>query len=155
MKRLFFLLLAIGMMATTAVSAQEKIGSTISFTNEIGCGIEYSLPVLVDIISSSDTLYDCDEADHLIAEYDKEFPSSGSEEPAVLILVPDDEYFNVIFIQEDPDGEILTLRILTDEGWLECDSDPYSRELLDLTSLVAFVQHLLEVTSSSYWGALL
>ena len=149
MKRLSILLFVIWVMAATAVSAQEKVGSTISFTNEIGCGIEYSLPVLVDIISSCDTLYDCNEADRLIAEYDEEFPSSGPEEPAVLILVPDDEYFNVIFIQEDPDGEILTLRILTDEGWLDCDSEPYSRELLDLSSMIAFVQRLLEVTSSS------
>ena len=149
MKRMLFLLFAIGMMATTAVNATaQEGGSTISFTNEIGCGIEYSLPVLVDILSSCDTLYECDEADRLIAEYDKEFPSSGPDEPAVLILIPDDEYFNVIFIQEDPDGEILTLRILTDEGWLECDSEPYSRELIDLASFLAFVQHLLEVTDS-------
>ncbi|MBQ5944999.1 hypothetical protein IJL65_00945 [bacterium] len=149
MKRTLFMLLAIGMMATTAVNATaQESGSTISFTNEIGCGIEYTLPVLVDILSSCDTLYECDEADRLIAEYDKEFPSSGPDEPAVLILVPDDEYFNVIFIQEDPDGEILTLRILTDEGWLECDSEPYSRELIDLASFLSFVQHLLEVTDS-------
>jgi len=147
MKRLFFLLLAIWMMTATAVSAQEN-GSTISFTNEIGCGIEYSIPVLVDIISSADTLYEDKETDRLIEEYSKEFPSCGPDEPAVLILVPDDEYFNVIFIQEDPDGEILTLRILTDEGWLECDSEPYSRELLDLASFIAFVQHLLEVSDS-------
>jgi hypothetical protein len=147
MKRLFFLLFAIWMMTTTAVSAQES-GSTISFTNEIGCGIEYTLPVLADIISSADTLYEDEEADRLIEEYSKEFPSCGPDEPAVLILIPDDDYFNVIFIQEDPDGEILTLRILSDEGWLECDSEPYSRELLDLASLVAFIQRLLEVSGS-------
>lgn len=147
MKRFLSLLLAIGMMVATSanVAAQE---STISFTNEIGCGIEYSLPVLVEIISSCDTLYDCDEADRFIAEYDKEFPSCGPDEPAVLILIPDDDYFNVIFIQEDTDGEILTLRILSEDGWLDCDAEPYSRELLDLSALVAFVQHLLEITNS-------
>ncbi len=150
MKRFLPLLLAIGMMATTTanIAAQENVGSTISFTNEIGCGIEYTVPVLVEIITSCDTLYDDDEAIRLIEEYDKEFPSCGPDEPAVLILIPDDEYFNVIFIQEDSEGEILTLRILTDEGWLECDSEPYSRELLDLSSMVAFVQHLLDVTGS-------
>ena len=149
MKRTLFMLLAIGMMATTAVNATaQENGSTISFTNEIGCGIEYTLPVLVDILSCCDTLYEGNEIDRIMKEYDKEFPSSGPDEPAVLILVPDDEYFNVIFIQEDPDGEILTLRILTDEGWLECDSEPYSRELIDLASFLSFVQHLLEVTDS-------
>lgn len=149
MKKILSLLIIIWVMVTAAVNATaQESGSTISFTNEIGCGIEYTIPVLVDILSSCDTLYEESEADRLIEEYSKEFPSSGPDEPAVLILIPDDEYFNVIFIQEDPDGEILTLRILTDEGWIECDDEPYSRELIDLASFLSFVQHLLEVTDS-------
>ena len=149
MKKILFLLLAIWMMATTATLAQESKGSTISFTNEIGCKIEYTLPVLVDILTSCDTLYYEDEANHLIAEYSKEFPSSGPDEPAVLILVPDDEYFNVIFIQEDSEGEILTLRILTNDSWLECENEPHSRELIDLSEFIAFVQYLLEEITDS------
>ena len=143
MKRFFLLLLVIGMMTTTMLAQ-----STIPFVSEIGCEIGCFTSDLVDIIAKADTLYDDKEVDRLIAEYDDEFPSSGEEEPAVLILIPDDEYFKAIFIQEDPDGEILTLRILTEDGWLECDAEPYSRDLLDLASLVAFVQHIIEVEDS-------
>lgn len=144
MKKLLFLLVA--MVMANGVYAREL--NTISFTNEIGCGFEYSFSELVDILASCDTLYEDREADRLMEEYDKEFSSSGPDEPAVLILLPDDDYFNVVFIQEDEDGEILTLRILTDEGWMECDAEPYSRELMDLATILSFVQHLLEVTSS-------
>jgi len=144
MKRLFFLLFAIWMMTTTTV-AQEN-GSTISFTNEIGCRTKYDITVLVDIISSADTLYE--NVESLMKEYDEEFPSNDPNEPAILVLIPNDDYFNVIFIQEDIEGEILTLRILSEDGWLECESEAYSRELLDLASIIAFMKHFTEISDS-------
>ena len=133
-------------MVANGVSAQEL--DTISFVNEIGCGFEYSFSELVDILASCDTLYEGSRSDYLLEEYDKEFPGLGPDEPAVRILIPDDDYFNVVFIQEDEDGEILTLRMLTDEGWMECEAEPYSRELIDLATIISFAQHLLEVTDS-------
>ncbi len=144
MKKLLLLLTVL--MLTSKTSAEENY--VISFTNEIGCRIDCSMVELIDILATSDTVYEEKESDRLIMKYDKEFPASGPEEPAVLILAPDDEFFNAVFIQEDTEGEILTLRILTEEGWLECDAEPYSRELMDLACLVSFVQHILEVEDS-------
>ena len=146
MKKLLLLLTV--WMLVSKTSAEKNY--VLSFTNEIGCRIDYSMVDLIDILATCDTIYEEKESDRLILEYDKEFPSSGPEEPAVLILAPDDEFFNAIFIQEDPEGEILTLRILTEEGWLECDAEPYSKELMDLACLVSFVQHILEVEDSPY-----
>ena len=144
MKKLLLLLTV--WMLVSKTSAEENY--VLSFTNEIGCRIDYSMVDLIDILATCDTIYEEKESDRLILEYDKEFPSSGPEEPAVLILAPDDKFFNAIFIQEDTEGEILTLRILTEEGWLECDAEPYSRDLMDLACLVSFVQHILEVEDS-------
>ena len=144
MKKLLLLLTV--WMLVSKTSAEKNY--VLSFTNEIGCRIDYSMVDLIDILATCDTIYEEKESDRLILEYDKEFPSSGPEEPAVLILAPDDKFFNAIFIQEDTEGEILTLRILTEEGWLECDAEPYSRELMDLACLVSFVQHILEVEDS-------
>lgn len=144
MKKLLLLLTV--WMLVSKTSAEKNY--VLSFTNEIGCRIDYSMVDLIDILATCDTIYEEKESDRLILEYDKEFPSSGPEEPAVLILAPDDKFFNAIFIQEDTEGEILTLRILTEEGWLECDAEPYSRDLMDLACLVSFVQHILEVEDS-------
>ena len=144
MKKLLLLLTV--WMLVSKTSAEENY--VLSFTNEIGCRIDYSMVDLIDILAACDTIYEEKESDRLILEYDKEFPASGPEEVAVLILAPDDKFFNAIFIQEDTEGEILTLRILTEDGWLECDAEPYSRELMDLACLVSFVQHILEVEDS-------
>lgn len=144
MKKLL-LLLTVWMLVSKTYAEENYV---LSFTNEIGCRIDYSMVDLIDILATCDTIYEEKESDQLILEYDKEFPASGPEETAVLILAPDDKFFNAIFIQEDTEGEILTLRILTEEGWLECDAEPYSRELMDLACLVSFVQHILEVEDS-------
>ena len=144
MKKLL-LLLTVWMLVSKTYAEENYV---LSFTNEIGCRIDYSMVDLIDILATCDTIYEEKESDRFILEYDKEFPASGPEEAAVLILAPDDKFFNAIFIQEDTEGEILTLRILTEEGWLECDAEPYSRELMDLACLVSFVQHILEVEDS-------
>lgn len=146
MKKLL-LLLTVWILASKT-SAEESNCYVLSFTNEIGCRIDYSIVDLIDILATCDTIYEEKESNRLILEYDKEFPASGPEEPAIVILAPDDKFFNAIFIQEDSEGEILTLRILTEDGWLECDAEPYSKELMDLACLVSFVQHILKVEDS-------
>lgn len=145
MKNILTILVAAFMTVVTSVSAQES--ETISFTNEIGCEIQYKIVDLADIIATSIELDDDNEAIRLLSDYDAEFPSElGPDELAVAILVPDDDYLNVIFVQEDEDGKIITLRILTESGWLECDAEPGDEELLILASMVAFNQHIDEVS---------
>ncbi len=118
MKRLLFILVAIVIANSLSVR-----GNTISFTNEIGCGFEYLIPELMDIISSRYTIYEDFETDRFMEKYNEEIPSSTPEEPVILILIPNDDYFSAVFIQEDADREILTFRILANEGWLECNAD--------------------------------
>jgi hypothetical protein len=140
------------MTVATSVQAKEPELQTseveiISFVNEIGCELSYKISDLADIIATSDTLDDDDEAIRLIYEFEEAFPLElGPDEPAVAILLPDDDYFNVIFIQETEDGDILTLRILSEGGWLECLAEPGDEELLGLAGMIAFIQHLDEVS---------
>jgi len=125
MKKLFFLLIAIEMMATTTVQAQ-----TVNFINQIGCEIIYDVDVLADIILSSDTLTDDYDAIEVMNSFETTFQSKlGPDEPAYLVLVPDDDYFNVIFLQETKHGKIRNIFILTTEDdWLE--NFPHQRKNL-------------------------
>ena len=171
MKKLLTVLVAVFMAVATSVQAQEIVPKeyysddywfeseiaididaefdveidTISFVNEIGCEYRYHVNELADIIVTSDTLVD-EEADTLMYQYEEEYPSElGPDEPAVAVLVPDHEFFNVIFIQETEDDDILKIRILTDEGWLECVADPGDENLLNLATMIIYIQHMNEV----------
>ena len=155
MKRIIIMLfVAIVAVATsTSVRAQEET-ETIQFLNQIGCEISYKIVDLADIIANCDTIcedyddYEDNELARLMTEYESAFPSElGPDEPAVAVLVPDDDYFNVVFIQETEDGEILTLRILAEDSWLECVAERGDEKLLSLAAMIAFIQHLNEVTS--------
>lgn len=117
MKKFLFFLFVIWMMATTGTQAQTR---TISFVNQNGCNISYEVDTLVSIITTSDTLVDDDESIRLLNAYETKFPSNlGPNELAFLILVPDDDYFDVIFMQETKTGKIKNICILSSEGWLE------------------------------------
>ena len=115
MKKLFILLFAVVAMATTTVSAQENI----SFVNEIGCEVSYDVDTLADIILSGYEPVDEEESAILMAEFDEVFPSSGPDELAWTVLVPDDEYFYTVYIQETKRGKILKMFIHAEDGWLE------------------------------------
>lgn len=157
MKRIMLFVAIVAVATSASVQAQEtetiETIETIQFINQIGCELSYKVADLADIIANSDTLYvefddyEDNELARLMAEYENTFPSElGADEPAVSILVPDDDYFNVIFLQETEEGEILTLRILSEGGWLECVAG--DEELLQLADMIAFIQHLIEVSSS-------
>lgn len=156
MKNVIIMLVAAFMTVATSGQAKETESQTIasvsdvetiSFVNEIGCEISYKIVDLADIIATSVTLDDDDEAIRLLYQFEEEFPSElGPDELAVEIMLPDDDYFNVIFLQETEDGDIVTLRILTEGGWLDCLAEPGDEELLDLASMIAFIQHLDEVS---------
>jgi len=153
MKRIIIMLFVAIVAVATSASVQAQETETIQFINQSGCELNYKVADLADIIVNSDTLYvefddyEDNELARLMAEYENTFPSElGPDEPAVSILLPDDDYFNVIFLQETEEGEILTLRILSEGGWLECVAG--DEELLQLADMIAFIQHLIEVSSS-------
>lgn len=122
-------------MATTAVSASAQ---TLSFSNQIGCGYQYGVDALATIIVASDTLADDDEANYLLADYENTFSTKGPDEPAVLLLLPDDDFFHVIAMQETKHGRILTLRILTENGWIDVDPGQ-KKQLRHLAKLLSQV----------------
>lgn len=116
MKRiLFVLMLVVGMM--TCVYAQRT--ASVSFIDETGQEVYYDLGVLQNIIHSGDTLVD--DVDWLLRDYESVFPlERGSNEPAFLILKAVD-YYDVVFIQETKYGKLITLRIFTNDGWIQLD----------------------------------
>lgn len=121
--------------------ARGDSGSTISFINEKGCETTIYVPVLAEIIAYSDTISG-ERFDVVASIYEETFVCEWN----LVILIPDDDYFDVIFLQEDDDGEILEIQILTKDGWLEADIEPYCRELIDLASIVCMIQHILEIS---------
>ena len=141
MKRVIIFVAFMTILVTNAMAQRDETGSTISFVNEIGCETTISVPVLAEIIAYSDTI--SGEKFCVVASiYEETFACEGR----LVILIPDDDYFNVIFIQEDEDGEILELQALTKEGWIEAESEPYTREIIDLASIICMIQHILEVS---------
>lgn len=113
MKNFFILLFAVVAMATTTAQAQ-----TVKFINQIGCEVSYDVDTLADIILSGYEPVD-EEAAMIMAEFEDVFPSSGPDELAWTVLVPDDEYFYTVYIQETKRGKILKICINTEDGWLE------------------------------------
>lgn len=140
MKRTVLLIMFITALAMNTVARGDS-GSTISFINEKGCETTISVPVLAEIIAYSDTISG-ERFDVVASIYKETFVCEWN----LVILIPDDDYFDVIFLQEDDDGEILEIQILTKDGWIEADAEPYSRELIDLASIVCMVQHILEIS---------
>lgn len=106
-------------MTTATVQAQESVVK-VSFTDEVGDIVEYDLETLSEVISASDTLAD---DDWIMEEYESVFSSRGPYEPAVLVLGTKDDYFDIIFIQSTVKGKLITLRILTRDGWMEADKN--------------------------------
>lgn len=119
-KLLTFLVMVIGMMSitATAVQAQESV-VIIPFVDEQGYTVDYDLAALTAIIATSDTLVYDD--GWLMEEYESVFPTKGSHEPAVLVLLPDDSYVIAIFVQANRRDKLLSFRMLTNDGWLEAE----------------------------------
>ena len=139
MKKLLFLLFAFGMIATA--NAQ----STISFTNESDGNVEYNFDEIAEIIALSDTLYSEKLGDYFISLYDDAFESSP-DDPSILLLIPQTNHFSVIAIQEDENEEIITLRILTRNGWISSNIRP--KDLRDLATMIAFIQRFNSMSDS-------
>lgn len=138
----FMLFVAIVVAVATPSFVQAQETETISFVNQIGCELSYKIVDLADIVATSDTLVDDDEVIRLMSQYEDEFPSDlGPDEPAVAVLEPDDSFFNVIFLQQTEGGDILTIRILTSDGWIECVDEPGSKSLLALAGMILHIQH--------------
>ena len=125
MKRKPFLLgiFVIWMMTITATTAvAQESTPMIYFIDEEGYTVDYDLTTLADIIATSDTMVADNE--WLMEEYVSIFPSKrGAREPAVLVLIPTYDYFFAIVIQENKKGKLLSLRILTRDGWMEADEE--------------------------------
>lgn len=118
MKRTLSMLLAIGMMATTAVSAfaQESV-NFVSKDHSLKCAI--SVEQLLKVMYNSDTLIEGDLAEEMIQLYEEAYPSSGPNELAVEILKSRISN-EVLFIQWTASGKLHSFRILSEEfGWLQ------------------------------------
>lgn len=120
---LFLFLMVVGMMTINVESIQAQESTVmISFIDEEGYTVDYDLTTLVSLIATSDTLVDDD--GWFMREYESVFPAMrGSHEPAILVLLPIDDYFYSICIQQNKRGKLLSFRVLTKDGWLDADMD--------------------------------
>ena len=114
MKKFFVLLFTVVAIGTIAAQAQ-----TVNFVNQIGCEVSYDVDTLAAIISAGYEPIDEDESAILMAEFDEVLPSSGPDELAWTVKVPDDDYFYVVYLQENKRGKILRMFIHAEDGWLE------------------------------------
>lgn len=118
MKKILSLLLAIGMMVATAVSAfaQESV-NFVSKDHGLKCVI--SVEQLLKVMDNSDTLIEGELAEEMIQLYEEAYPSSGPNELAVEILKSRISN-EVLFIQWAASGKLHSFRILSEEfGWLQ------------------------------------
>lgn len=118
MKKILFLLLTIGMMVTTAVSAytQESV-NFVSKDRGLKCAI--SVEQLLKVMDNSDTLIEGELVDQLMESYERAYPSSGPNELAVQVLKSRISN-EVLFLQWTASGKLHSFRILSEEfGWLQ------------------------------------
>ena len=154
MKKVMTLLLVIGMMAATAVSAtaqtQNENDVVFLMDEEPYCAIHYDVMGLAKIVAKSDTLVDVEDFYQLMASYP--YAEDGPDELAFLVLIPhyeskqeaEDEGIKAIVIQEDEDEVIVSISLLTSVGWMEHDEEDEDG-LLNLFVMIAAMQHMSEV----------
>ena len=139
MKKVFFLLTAIWMMAATQQVVAQTLAekAKVEFTSQIGDPVIYSVVELTEFI-----LFGSDNNVHsILDEYKREFPyNCGVNAPEIIVLEYEGEF---ICLQRDADGDIITICMKTEEnGWIECD--PNQENLLwKLTLLEMFALNLL------------
>lgn len=131
-KPLFLFLMVVGMMTINVESIQAQESTVmISFIDEEGYTVDYDLTTLASLIATSDTLVDDD--GWFMREYESVFPATrGSHEPAILVLLPIDEFYSIC-IQQNKRGKLLSFRVLTKDGWLDADMN-------DLETLQKIIQ---------------
>ena len=155
MKKLFFMI-AIMLVAMSGRSSAQSTSvqtneSEIVFlmSEEPHCLLRFDFMSLAELAAASDTLID-EEDMRFMESYP--YPDAGPDEPAFLILVPDDDDINVIMIQEDEDGHALSLSMLTNVGWLAYYEDEGDGEgsypgcLDDFLSMFYYIHHMDEVS---------
>jgi hypothetical protein len=117
MKKILFLLLTIGMMVATAVSAYAQSVNFVSKDRGLKCAI--SVEQLLKVMDNSDTLIEGELVDQLMESYEKAYPSSGPDELAVEVLKSRISN-EVLFLQWTASGKLHSFRILSEEfGWLQ------------------------------------
>ena len=152
----FFFMLAIMLVAMSGRSfAQSTIQSRESeiiflMDEDPHCLLHFDFMSFAELVASSDTLVDDEDFYRIMESYP--YPDEGPDEPAFLILVPDDDDINVIMIQEDEDGHALSLSMLTNVGWMAYYEDEGDGEgsypgcLDDFLSMFYYIHHMDEVS---------
>jgi len=157
MKKVMTLLLVIGMMAATAVSAtaqtqtQNENNVVFLMDEEPYCTIHYDVVNLAEIIAKADTLIDVKRFYRIMESYP--YAEDGPDELAFLVLIPhykskqeaEDEGIEAIVVQEDEDEVIVSISLLTSVGWMEHDEEDEDG-LLNLFVMIATMQHMDEVS---------
>ena len=126
MKRLIFLLSIIWMMVATAPvlgaqeSPEQEIPEYVKFISKPrGVTYKISTMVLIQRVENGEEFVDGEIADNMMEKFAEVSPSSGANEPAVLILksIDSNEWF---FIQFKPDGyQLHSFWIYSEEfGWM-------------------------------------
>lgn len=124
MKKFFFLLIAIWMMTTTAVSQNPNETETITFMNCVQCEdyfeLEVSVDTLVNLILSCNTVPETNDLLGIRAQFYGEFPENMLPGVTGIFLNLQDDFDTLsIVIRKDLTGETRAMYLSTKFGWLQ------------------------------------
>ena len=122
MKKFFFLLIAIWMMTTTAVS--QNPNETITFMNCVQCEdyfeLEVNVDTLVNLILSCNTVPETNDLLGIRAQFYGEFPENMLPGVTGIFLNLQDDFDTLSFVmRKDLTGETRAMYVLTKFGWLQ------------------------------------
>ena len=121
MKKFFFLLIAIGMMATTAVSQNPK--ETITLMSCVQCDDYFELEIDVDemvkLVLSCNTVSETNDLFGVRAQFYEKFPEETLPGvTSIFFNLQDDSDTLSIVLRKDVTGETRAMYVLTKFGWL-------------------------------------
>lgn len=127
MKKVLFLLFAIGMMATTLkVSAQNvyEMDETITFMNCVQCDDYFELEIdvneVVKLVLSCNAVSETNDLFGIRVQFYEEFPEETLPGVTGIFLRSQDDFDTLsIVIRKDVTGETRALYVLTKFGWLQ------------------------------------
>lgn len=122
MKKILFLLIAIGMVVTTAVSQNPR--ETITLMSCVQCDDYFELEIDVDemvkLVLSCNTVSETDDSFGIRARFYEEFPEETLSGVAGIFLNYQDNFDTLsIVIRKDLTGETRALYASTKFGWLQ------------------------------------
>lgn len=164
----FYDILTLAEVMAESDTLYDDIGpSQVPFTQQMGCGDFYDILTLAQMMAESDTLYGY-KRELVLQALEEAFSASEDYQPEyevppyeVIVLSPmpmdedaEDEGTEnkdaeqSIVVKQDKDGEIISLYIQRESGWLRGDPEYGSLLYLELAEITSFIQRQMYLMNS-------